>query len=394
MSGKSLHIAAMLTSVSREAGGLFASVRALTRTIVAEGEATKVSVFGVSDGSTKADNAAWAPLSPFAAHRIGPRTISYAPRLAPALNATGADILHLHGIWQYPSLVAFRWGQRTKRPVVVSPHGMLDPWALKNGKWKKRLALALFERANLDRAACLHALTPDELASFRLLNLQNPVAVIANGVDLAGDAPPPRPSKLANEPRRIALFMGRIHPKKGLSETLEAWARAMALRPALRANWVLVVAGWDDGGWLEGLRRQAGALGLNGDVKFVGPVTGAAKEAMLHHAAAFILASHSEGLPMTVLEAWAHGVPVLMTRACNLPVGFVAGAAVEITVEPEAMAVSLVEALESDALPLMGEAGRRLVAAQFSSAVIGQSMKAVYRWLAGRGPRPDCVVMD
>jgi poly(glycerol-phosphate) alpha-glucosyltransferase len=269
---------------------------------------------------------------------------------------------------------------------------MLDQWALKNSAWKKRLALALFERQNLNDAACLHALTLDELAGFRAFGLQNPIAVIPNGVDAASNGPPlPRSVLLTGDPRRIVLFLGRIHPKKGLSETLEAWSRAIVLRPALRESWALVVAGWDDGSWLEGLRRQAGALGLEGDVKFVGPVNGPAKTSMLHHAEAFILASHSEGLPMSVLEAWAHGVPVLMTRACNLPEGFAAGAAVEITVEPEAMAATLVEALESEALTAMGAAGRLLVAEHFSWTAVGRSMKAVYDWLAGRGPRPACV---
>lgn len=97
---------------------------------------------------------------------------------------------------------------------------------------------------------------------------------------------------------------------------------------------------------------------------------------------------------MAVLEAWAHRVPVLMTRACNLPAGFEAGAAVEITVDPDALAESLVRTLADPALPGRGEAGRDLVERSFSWDGVGGDLVAIYRWLAGRASRPDCVVID
>jgi glycosyltransferase involved in cell wall biosynthesis len=318
-----------------------------------------------------------------------------APALDRALTRIEPDVLHLQGLWLYPSIAALRWRGRTGRPLVISPHGMLDAWALQNSAWKKRLALALFERHNLSGAACLHALAAGELGAFRAMGLYAPVAIIPNGVDLPTSTPhPSRPSWLEGEARRILLFLGRIHPKKGIAEALRAWALALHGSPEMRRHWVFVIAGWDDGGHTEGLRRLSAQLGVGPSVRFTGPVFGPEKDALLQAADAFILPSHSEGLPMAVLEAWSHGCPVLMTRACNLPEGFAARAAVEITTDPAAMAPVLATSLADPNFPAFGAAGRALVAERFTWDRVGRDLADVYGWLSGRGPRPGCVVTD
>jgi glycosyltransferase involved in cell wall biosynthesis len=114
------------------------------------------------------------------------------------------------------------------------------------------------------------------------------------------------------------------------------------------------------------------------------------------NAAGFILPSYSEGLPMTVLEAWSRGLPVLMTAECNLAEGFTAGAALPIKTEPHAMANSLVEflAMSDGERRAMGAAGRRLVENRFSWARVATEMHAVYKWVLGSGPRPSFVAVD
>ena len=94
----------------------------------------------------------------------------------------------------YPSLASRRWSRRVCRPYLVSPHGMLDPWAVRHAAWKKRVAGWWFENAHLAGAACLHALTASEARAIRAYGLTNPICVVPNGVDLPRQTAFPRPA--------------------------------------------------------------------------------------------------------------------------------------------------------------------------------------------------------
>jgi len=322
----------------------------------------------------------------------GPRRYGFMPGLAGALDGAGLDLLHVHGIWMYPTLAARRWAERNGKPFLVSPHGMLDAWALRNGRWRKCAAWNLYEHRNLSRAACLHALSHAELRAMRALRLANPVAVIANGA--AVPAAPVGSGPAANG-RKTLLFLGRLHPKKGLAELIEAWRRLKQQRPDLVGRWLLVLAGWDDGGHEAGLRALVREAGLVDDVHFPGAVFGEDKERLLRGAAAMILPSHSEGMPMSVLEAWSYELPVFMSAACNLPEGFAAGAAMEVRPEPAHIATALAGTLDdAAALRRMGEHGRALVVERFAWAKVADETLALYGWLAGARPLPDCVDVD
>ena len=213
--------------------------------------------------------------------------------------------------------------------------------------------------------------------------------MVPNGVDLpllSGSSS--RPTFMGSDDRKVLLFLGRIHRKKGLTETVAGWGRALSHCAALGNDWVLVIAGWDDGGELEVLKRQVDQVDLKDHVYFPGPLFGTEKEAALRYASAFVLASHSEGVPMSVLEAWAHSVPVFMTAACNLSEGFAAGAAYEISTEPEAIARAFIEKLIDPQLSELGRRGRSLVEVGFSWDKITERLVSVYNWIAGGGDRP------
>ena len=385
-----LSVAVVTASLGDCAGGLAATVPASVHAVTLCG--IEAHVFGLEEPGLDPASLSYDCGTVHAVRAWPTPGLRFAPALDRAIAGVEVDVLHLQGLWLYPSIATRRWRARTGRPVMISPHGMLDDWALRSSAWKKRLALALFEKRNLQGAACIHALAEAELEAIRALGLNAPVAVIQNGVDLTpAYARHSRPPFLDGDERQIMLFLGRIHPKKGLAETLRAWAQVLNDTTLIRRDWVLVIAGWDDGGYAEGLQRLADELGLQDAVRFLGPVFGEQKSDLLHAASAFILASHSEGLPMAVLEAWAHECPVFMTPACNLPEGFVAGAAIEIPTEPLAMASILARSLADPELCRLGRAGRALVAEHFSWERVGHDLAAVYSWLAGRGPQPDCV---
>lgn len=352
-------------------------------------------VLGVADRASRRVEAGGVPYAALPAR--GPMKLGYAPSLAAVLQNDPPDLLHLHGLFTGVSHAALRWRRRTGRSLVVSPHGMLEPWALANSGWKKRLFRFLVEDENLRRASCLHALCAPEAGNFRRLGLTNPVAVLPNGVDLARVPAPPRRSVFDGlhpvvAGRRLLLFLARIHPKKGLLHLLDAWAAVKAEGRLEPEGWLLVVAGPDQLGHAAEARARAGALGLEHDVVFTGPLQGEAKWAALAAAEGFVLPSFSEGFSVAVLEAMAFRLPVLLTRQCNLDVEALGAG---LLCEPDAFSVAtqlrVFLALGDGDRRSLGEKGRKAVEARYTWPTIARDMGEVYAWLLGSGRRPPCV---
>lgn len=384
----------MLTpSISRKAGGLRDCVLNLSQSL-REGHDVEVDVLSVEDEFTAQDRQVWGSAS---VHLARPMlsAFRYAPELMQRLSLLKPDLLHVHGLWTYLSIVAMRWSESApnNKPYLVSPHGMLDSWALRNSSLKKRIAAALFERRHLERAFCLHAVNQAEALAIRNFGLKNPICVIPNGVKI----PDPGEESLSapwsaefGNGRKVLLYLGRLHPKKGLPMFLRAWQKAISERP----GWVLSIAGWDEAGHRAELEALVAQLGLSDSVKFVGPLFGAQRNAAYQNADAFVLSSLSEGQPLAVLEAWSHALPVLMTGECNLAEGFETGAAIRLepTVESAIQALENMFGLTDTALQQMGLKGRELVMEKFSWPHTAAQMHEVYRWILGEIDQPRCVM--
>ena len=384
-----MQTAILIGSVSRNAGGLFESVRRLSQNIHAQD--VSVEVFSIRDEHTAADVADWQPLKTHLFDVRGPKAFAYAPGMLSELKTNNFQMIHAHGIWMYPSVVNLLNYAVCTTPYVISPHGMLDPWAVRNSVWKKKLAGGLFENRHLRNAACIRSLCMAETDAVREYGLRNPVCQIPNGIDLVETGctvPPPWQGKVETG-KKILLYLGRIHPKKGLANLLHAWA---AVRDAAK-EWHLVIAGWDQGGHEDELKKLACDLGIDARTLFVGSQFGEAKSAAYHHADAFILPSFSEGLPMVILEAWANRLPVLMTTFCNLPEGYEENAALRIGTGPEDIAQGLRDmfSMSPQEREKMGEQGLALVKKQFTWSVIASEMKSVYQWLLGGGAPPQSI---
>lgn len=388
-----LRVGMLLPSASRRAGGLFSAVSSLSTELARSSCALQV--FAAEDADIEADRKAWGRAALSLRPTRGPAAFAYQPGLIRDLAAARLDIVHLHGLWTYASVASTAWSEG-KRPRVISPHGMLDGWALRNSALKKRIVAALFEKRNVMRAGVLHALCEPERQAIRAFGYRGPVATIANGIFLhEGPETLARPAWSSALPAgaKVLLFLGRIHRKKGIDRLIQA----MALWSGVSSeHWHLVVAGWDQFGTQAALTAQAEALGLAPRVHFIGPQFGEQKAATLAVADAFVLPSLSEGLPMSVLEAWAARLPVLMTDACNLPEGLRAGAAIRLASEPAAMVEGLgeLDTLSQAALTAMGSKGRTLVEARFSWEHIAAQMQQLYDWTLGGGTPPAFVETD
>jgi poly(glycerol-phosphate) alpha-glucosyltransferase len=385
----------MLTkSVSRRAGGIFETSRGLSAALHHPPE-LEIRVFGLEDEAIAQDLGAWGGVPVDVSAVRGPRSFGYSPHLGPRIAAAGLDLLHVHGLWTYTSIAARRWGSGRHASYLISPHGMLDPWALQHSRWKKRIVSTLYEWGHLRRAACLHASCDAEYRAIRALGLPNPVCVIPNGVDRT-DGHVSRPAAWRRDlpdEARVLLYLGRLHPKKGLADLICGWGEASRQGDDAACDWYLIIAGWDQDGHRAHLEAVASSSCAADTVRFVGPQFGVDKEATFRSSDAFILPSRSEGMPVTVLEAWAYGLPVLMTPHCNLPEGFATGAALLIqpSVESIARQLRILFGMSDDRRREFGARGLQLARTRFDWGTIAAELRPVYRWLSGIGPQPDCV---
>ncbi len=387
----SMRVTNLTLSASRDAGGLFFSVKSLGKSLLACGVDTDV--LAPWDAHTEADLDTWAPVKVTTFKPVGPNSFGYSPEIRSALEQREPDVMHVHGLWMYHSWACQQFSRATQTPYLVAPRGMLDPWALGQARWKKRVADWAFARRCFDQASCLHALNESELQSMRAFGCKNPVCVIPNGISLpvAEVASSIEVTSWQDQVRgrKTVLYIGRIHAKKGLINLIQAWAR---LDGPVRADWVLQIVGWGQGDHEVELKDLAETLGVSESVLFLGPRFGDEKDRLLRDADAFVHPSFSEGLPMAILEAWAYRLPVVMTPECNLSIGFERDAAISVNTDVEDIRAGLGDLMHmSDAeRERMGQAGRMLVEDEFSWPNIAASMRAVYQWLLG-GDRPDCV---
>jgi glycosyltransferase involved in cell wall biosynthesis len=227
-----------------------------------------------------------------------------------------ADVCHIHGVWNVPEWWASYLARARKLPYVVSPRGMLQPQAVRRGRWRKTVAYRLLERANLRGAGLLHATSEQEAEALRDLQLGVPIAVVPNGVDLdaAERAPLGYRRQLGIPPDAfVILFLGRMHRIKRLDLLADAFDELRATHQSAH----LVLAGHDEQALIPDLTRR-----LSAHASFVhalDAVGGQDKWALLRDADVTVLCSDSESFGITVVESLAAGVPAVVTRTCPWP---------------------------------------------------------------------------
>jgi glycosyltransferase involved in cell wall biosynthesis len=294
--------------------------------------------------------------------------------MAAALQRDGmsVDIVHLHSVFLWPTLVAARWAASSGRPYILTPRGMLAAELIaRRSRWAKRAWIALFERSTIARAAAVHLTSNGELADFTAMGFQaRRVEVIPNGVD-----PPPFPD--ASEAhvsirKPYVLFIGRVSWKKGLDRLIPA----MATVPAAE----LLIVGNDD----EGYRSTLEAIGkrhcVSDRVHFLGEVDGSEKWSLIRRAALLALTSYNESFGLVVLEAMAAGCPVLVTPEVGLATEVLAsGAGVVVPGDPDAIGSAIRGLLQRpEERRRMGEQGSYAANSKYSWASIADRIESLY----------------
>lgn len=318
------------------------------------------------------------------------------------------DLIHIHGIWSLSCHAAAVRARKNGVPFVISPRGMLEPWSLNDKKWKKRLALWLYQRRDLNEAFALHATAESEAEQFRRLGCRQPIIILPNGVDFPA-AMPPRTHRLNG--KRTALFLSRIHPKKGLMELVEAWAEVKGqlavtvcsgqlavggsghcpITPS--SSWHFDYAGPDYDDHLAAVQKRMKKWGVEADFTYLGNLNDTEKWTAYRHVDLFVLPTYSENFGIVVAEALAAGVPVLTTT--GTPWKALVERRCGWWIEPGLIALTdaLPEVLQTrnEILSEMGERGRRYSYETFAWASIAEQMKRAYAWLLHGGDKPECV---
>lgn len=316
-----MRILNVISSTDPDGGGVAEAVRQIGLVLRERGYANEIVCLDAPD-------APWLSNSSLPVHALGPGRTGYlySSALLPWLkaNVSRFDTVLVHGLWQYGSFATWKALKGTQIPYYVYPHGMLDPW-FKRTFPLKHLKKSLYwpwaeYRVLRDARAVLFTCEEEKrLArqSFRLYRVREEVVAL-------GTAPPPNDSEEARDAflaawphlkeKRLLLFLGRIHLKKGCDLLLEAFAKVAGTDTSLH----LVMAGPDQIGLQTGLQQQAAALGISARVTWTGMLTGERKWGAFYAAEAFVLPSHQENFGIAVVEALACGLPVLISNQVNI----------------------------------------------------------------------------
>jgi glycosyltransferase involved in cell wall biosynthesis len=394
-----LTVAVLVDSIAARYGGPSYSVRRLWQSALTQGARVTVhSTDSFQVRESAEDRQLWEPLACRQWPAIGMKALGYSNRMATGVESSlveGASVISQHGLWLHYGRVAKNIGRQRGVPVIIHPHGMLEPWALRRSSWKKQMTGRLWEYENLQRAACLRVTSADELKSVRSFGLKNPVALIPNGIDVEDYTRLPSVQKaeallpVLKGQRRVLLFLSRVHPKKGLPLLLRAW-HALG---ELRHDWRLAIAGPDQLGHTDELQQLVDELDLKESVVFLGALFGEQKLAAYALSDLFVLPSYSENFGVAVAEALAAGLPVVTTSGTpwkNLPERG-CGWYVEATAEQLAVALREALALTKRELDEMGAKGREWMRRDFSWEQLAAQMIEVCQWTLQRGAVPSCV---
>lgn len=381
--GRRIKVAHVVPHLDNEAAGPTQSVLRLCESLALEGVEVDLHTMAAGRpavGVKVIAHKPWATLGRF----------GFSLGVASALAEAGrvVDVMHNHSLWSGSNMVAGLATRRGGALLVTSPRGTLASEALARSSFKKRLLKPLQWPA-ITRAACLHATGMMEYEDIRRMRLRHPVAIIPNGIDVPEL---PEVGEVVQEtfPLRV-LFLGRLHPIKGIEVLLHAWREVQARQ----LHWELVVAGPGEDAYVKRLRDLAHALRLE-RVTFPGPAFGAAKRDLYRSANLFVLPTKTENFGMAIAEALAHALPVITTRGAPWP-GLVThdcGWWVPRSQADIAETLDQAMGLGSHVLRAMGERGRQWMLAEFDWRSVARQMKAVYGWLLAGGAPPPAVVLE
>lgn len=296
-------------------------------------------------------------------------------RVAEMMEEVMPDIVHVNCCWMPACAAVQRIAQKHGYKVVLTPHGMLEPWIIKRHYWTRKVpALLLYQKAAVRKADCIQSTAESERDNLLKLGYNKNIKVVKLGIDADGIE-----MKKSWKKTRQILFLSRVHVKKGINFLIEA---AAVLRSELQGYKILVV-GEGDADYVAEMKRMIADNGLQDIVQLVGGVYGDEKWRLFQTSDFFVLPTHSENFGLAIAESLASGTPVITTVGTpwNDLNDTNSGAWIEIGTQPLVEALRRFLALSDEELETMGRNGRKLIEEKYSAHVMAKEMMKVYETL-------------
>lgn len=290
------------------------------------------------------------------------------------------DLIHIHEIWHYPCYIAYNNAKKTNKPYIVTIHGELEPWCVDHKVLKKKIYWSLIQKQILNEASAIHAITKEEAEDIRASGISAPIVVIPNGIepmDFQSIASQDELNRLYPNlmGKKVLLFLGRIHQKKGLDILAKAFGQIAGNRNDLH----LLIIGPDNDNYRNQVEKLLESMGVLDRTTFTGMLTEREKLAALSRADICAIPSYSEVRTIVALEAMACGLPIVITRQCQFPEVREANAGIVIEPNADQLAEALDRLIDDPELcKEMGENGRRLVMENFTWDKIADKMIQLY----------------
>jgi glycosyltransferase involved in cell wall biosynthesis len=281
------------------------------------------------------------------------------------------DIVHINGIWKPLNWLFQKQALKLGIKVVLSPHGMLEPYILNRNRWKKQIAMFLYQNKAIKNADYIHATAIPELNNIKKLGYKNKYIMIPNGVDISESLIKTN----YKENNRVFLFLSRIHPKKGIELLLEA------IKKTSKENFSVIIAGTGDEKYIKSLISLTKNYKIENRVSFVGAVYGKEKWQLYKQVDCFILPTHSENFGIVIAEALATGVPVITTTGTPWSElnEFDCGWWIDLSVDTIKDTIEKALSLSANELSIMGSNGRNFIKEKYEIKSVTQNMYEFYK---------------
>lgn len=289
------------------------------------------------------------------------------------INKVKPDLVHVNCCWLPACTLVQRMAQKCGLKVVLTPHGMLEPWIIKRHYWTRKLpALLLYQKAAIQNTDCLQATAESEKENLLKLGYNSNIKIVKLGIDAESIT-----MKTSWKKNKQILFLSRVHVKKGINYLIEA---ADILRDELQ-GYKIVVAGEGDADYVASLKQQIMDKGLQNIIQLIGGVYGDKKWELFQTSDFFVLPTNSENFGLAIAESLASGTPVITTVGTpwNDLNTSNAGAWIEIGTQPLVDTLRRFLSLSDEELDTMGKNGRKLIETKYSAKVMAEEMMEVYQ---------------